>query len=70
MAYVRLQMNLPHPAIRSSMLLAGPPLPYSSIFKFMDDPMRQLFETMFCETLCETTVCETMFGHYALKGKT
>ena len=30
MAYVRLQMNLPHPLICSSMLLAGPPLPYSS----------------------------------------
>ena len=46
---------------------ATPPL--FKYMSFMDDPMRQLFETMFCETLCETIVCETMFGHYALKGE-
>ena len=46
-----------------------PILPPFKHMYFMDDPMGQLFETMLCETLCETTVCETMFGHYTLNGK-
>ena len=57
---------LPH-ACHYAFSWATPP-PFKHMY-FMDDPMRQLFETKLSETLCETTVCETIFGHYALKEK-
>ena len=57
---------LPH-ACHYAFSWATPP-PFKRMY-FMDDPMVQLFETKLSETLCETTVYETMFGHYALKEK-
>ena len=44
-----------------------PPFKYMYL---MDDPIGQLFEKILCETLCEKTVCERMFGHHAFKRKT
>ena len=56
----------PHPCQYTFSWDTSPPFKH---MYFLDDPLGQPLETMLCETLCEKTVSETMFGHYVLKRK-
>ena len=59
--YIHFQLNLPSPPIRASMFLTGPPLPFQVYVLYGYVPHG---------TTVWDHVWQTIFGHYALKGKT